>query len=79
MRPRRYRASKADCQTCALKAQCCPNSETRSLQRGKFEIVRDFARPCTASAFNEIASKRRKKVEMLIAHLKRILASTACD
>ncbi len=73
MKPRRYRASKADCQICALKEQCCPNSETRSLQRGKFEIVRDFARFCTASAFNEIASRRRKKVEMPFAHLKRIL------
>lgn len=76
MKPRRYRASKADCQTCPLKAQCCPNSETRSLQRGKYEIVRDFARTCTASAFNETASRRRKKVEMLFAHLKRILDLT---
>ena len=59
-----------------MKAQCCPNSETRSLQRGKFEIVRDFARTCTASAFNETASRRRKKVEMLFAHLKRILGLT---
>lgn len=73
MKPRRYRASKADCQMCPMKEQCCPNSETRSLQRGKLEIVRDFARSCTASAFNEIASRRRKKVEMLFAHLKRIL------
>ncbi|KIN73552.1 Transposase [Sulfitobacter guttiformis KCTC 32187] len=36
-------------------------------------MVRGFARSCTASAFNEIAQKRRKKVEMLFAHLKRIL------
>lgn len=76
MKPRRYRASKADRQACPLKAQCCPNSETRSLQRGKFEIVRDFARTCTASAFNETASRRRKKVEMLFAHLQRILGLT---
>ncbi len=73
MKPRRYRAAKADCQACPLKAKCCPNNETRSLQRGKYEIVRDFARTCTASAFNETASRRRKKVEMLFAHLKRIL------
>ncbi|CUH20030.1 hypothetical protein JSE7799_00501 [Jannaschia seosinensis] len=56
-----------------MKAQCCPNSETRSLQRGKYEIVRDFARTCMASAFNATASRRRKKVEMLFAHLGRIL------
>ncbi|WBU62259.1 IS1182 family transposase [Paracoccus albus] len=73
MKPRRYRAKKADCQACPLKAKCCPNSDTRSLQRGKYEMVRDFARSCTASAFNENAQKRRKKVEMLFAHLKRIL------
>ncbi|WP_413220012.1 IS1182 family transposase [Tritonibacter mobilis] len=76
MKPRRYRAAKADCQSCRLKAQCCPSSETRSLQRGKFEIVRDFARTCTASPFNETAMRRRKKVEMLFAHLKRILGLT---
>ena len=39
----------------------------------KYEIVRDLARACTASAFNKVAQRRRKKVEMLFAHLKRIL------
>jgi hypothetical protein len=73
MKPRKYRATKSDCQACPLKAKCCPNSDTRSLQRGRYEVVRDFFRSCTASAFNEIAQKRRKKVEMLFAHLKRIL------
>jgi transposase len=73
MKPRRYRAAQADCQACPLKERCCPNSETRSLQRGKFDILRDFVRTCTASAFNETAARRRKKVEMLFAHLKRIL------
>ncbi len=68
VKARRYRAAKADCQACPLKTQCCPNSETRSLQRGKYEIVRDFARTCTASAFNETAPRRREKVEMLFAH-----------
>jgi len=73
MKARKYCPTKADCQACALKTKCCPNSDTRSLQRGKYEVVRDFARSCTASAFNEIAQKRRKKVEMLYLHLKRIL------
>tara|TARA_R110000737_G_scaffold316643_2_gene327037 strand:+ start:794 stop:1093 length:300 start_codon:yes stop_codon:yes gene_type:complete len=59
-----------------MKAQCCPNSDTRSLWRGKYEVVRDFARSCVASAFNETAQKRRKKGEMLFAHLKRILSLT---
>jgi len=39
----------------------------------KYEIVRDFARQCTTSDFNPKAQARRKKVEMLFAHLKRIL------
>lgn len=73
MRPRRYRALKADCQACPSKAKCCPKSDVRSINREKYEIVRDFARACTASRFNEVAQRRRKKVEMLFAHLKRIL------
>jgi hypothetical protein len=60
MKPRKYRATKADCQACPLKAQCCPNSDTRSLQRRKYEVACDFARSCTASTFSEIAQKRPK-------------------
>lgn len=70
---RNYRALKSDCTGCELKAKCCPNAETRSVHRDKYEIVRDFARQCTASEFNPKAQARRKKVEMLFAHLKRIL------
>jgi hypothetical protein len=70
---RNYRARKSDCTGCALKAKCCPNAEPRSVHRDKYEIVRDFARQCTASEFNPKAQARRKKVEMLFAHLKRIL------
>ncbi|MEO1502483.1 MAG: transposase, partial [Pseudomonadota bacterium] len=64
---------KSDCTGCALKAKCCPNADTRSVHRDKYEIVRDFTRQCTASDFNPKAQARRKKVEMLFAHLKRIL------
>lgn len=73
MKARKYRARTADCRDCASKAKCCPNSNVRSITREKYEIVRDFVRECTASEFNEVAQKRRKKVEMLFAHLKRIL------
>ena len=45
----------------------------RAIHREKYEIVREFARQCIASDFNQTASNRRKKVEMLFAHLKRIL------
>ncbi|PYG25448.1 DDE family transposase [Pelagimonas varians] len=69
---RKYRAPKSDCTDCPLKAKCCPKSKTRAIHREKYEIVREFARQCTASDFNQTASNRRKKVEMLFAHLKRI-------
>ncbi|AXI41418.1 transposase [Sulfitobacter sp. SK011] len=70
---RQYRSLKLDCQTCPSKPKCCPNTATRSVNREEYEIVRDFARLCTASDFNPTAQRRRKKVEMLFAHLKRIL------
>ena len=73
LKTRKYRALKADCVDCPSKAKCCPNSEVRAISREKYEIVRDFARQCTASEFNPVAQSRRKKVEMLFAHLKRIL------
>ncbi len=66
---RNYRALKSDCKGCELKPKCCPNAETRSVHRDKYEIVRDFARQCTTSEFNPKAQARRKKVEMLFAHL----------
>ncbi len=70
---RNYQALKSDCTGCELKAKCCPNAERRSVHREKYEVVRDFARGCTASEFNPKAQARRKKVEMLFAHLKRTL------
>jgi len=73
LKARNYGALKSDCQVCPSKAKCCPNTDTRRIRREKYEIVRDFARECTASEFNPKAQARRKKVEMLFAHLKRIL------
>ena len=66
-------ALNSDCMGCELKAACCPNASTHSVHCDKYEIVRDFARRCTASDFNSKAQARRKKVEMLFAHLTRIL------
>ena len=73
LKARSYGARKSDCKNCPSKAKCCPNTPTRRIRREKYEIVRDFARQCTASEFNPTAQARRKKVEMLFAHLKRIL------
>ena len=73
LKARKYRAVRADCLNCSSKARCCPNTDVRAISREKYEIVRDFARDCGASKFNPTAQRRRKKVEMLFAHLKRIL------
>jgi transposase len=70
---RRYYASKKDCSGCTLKARCTPNQPARKIARHLHEAARDAARRiATTDAFAD-ASRRRKKVEMLFAHLKRIL------
>ena len=70
---RKYFARKQDCSACALKEQCTPNQPTRKISRHVHEAARDAARCIlTTDAYTD-ASRRRKKVEMLFAHLKRIL------
>ena len=71
--PYRYRASLYDCQACPLKAQCCPNMQIRKIDRSPFEPARDVARAIGKTAEYQQSRKDRKKVEMLFAHLKRIL------
>ncbi|EKY28474.1 hypothetical protein HMPREF0185_01615 [Brevundimonas diminuta 470-4] len=62
-----------DFDACALKNRCCPNAPARKVTRSIHEGARDFARDI-AKADAYVASRReRKKVEMLFAHLKRIL------
>jgi hypothetical protein len=73
---RLYRASKSDCDTCRLKAQCCPNALVRKIPRDLHEDARDVARAHAATPQYVEACRRRKKVEMLFAHLKRILPLT---
>ena len=69
----RYRASKLDCDACSLKPRCCPNVDARKVPRSVHEGARDLAR-ATAREDEWLVSRReRKKVEMLFAHLKRIL------
>ena len=69
----RYRASKLDCDGCSLKPSCCPNAPARKILRSIHEGARDMARDI-ATTDSYVASRRqRKKVEMLFAHLKRIL------
>lgn len=69
----RYRASKLDCQRCALKSQCCPNAPARKIPRSIHEGARDLARHIAKTDAYVTSRRERKKVEMLFAHLKRIL------
>jgi hypothetical protein len=69
----RYRASKKDCDSCRLKSRCCPNEPARKVLRSIHEGARQMARDITRTDAYVTASYARKKVEMLFAHLKRIL------
>ena len=69
----RYRAAKSDCIGCLFKPRCCPKEPARKITRSIHEGARDLAREIAKTdAF--VASRRaRRKVEMLFAHMKRIL------
>jgi transposase len=69
----RYRALKDVCQVCPSKQKCCPNADARKITREEHEDARQVARGLAKTAEYQIAMKLRKKVEMLFAHLKRIL------
>ncbi len=69
----RYRASKPECGACALKSRCCPKQPQRIVPRSVHEGARQMARDITATEEYGVSAKLRKKVEMLFAHLKRIL------
>ena len=68
-----YRASKRDCDACVLKPRCCPGQPTRKIPRSIHEGARDMARDLSLSDAYLTSRRERKKVEMLFAHLKRIL------
>lgn len=69
----RYRALKDICQVCPSKQKCCPNADARKITREEHEDARQVARDLAKTEEYEIAMNLRKKVEMLFAHLKRIL------
>ena len=68
----RYRASKRDCDGCALKMQCSPNTPMRQIPRDIHEDARDVARALAKTEAYEQSRRERKKVEMQFAHMKRI-------
>jgi transposase len=69
----RYRARKADCDGCDLRQRCRPGDAGRKLLRSIHEGARDLARDLSLTDAYLTSRRERKKVEMLFAHLKRIL------
>jgi len=69
----KYRARKTDCDTCDLRAQCRPGNAGRKILRSIHEGARDLARDLSQTDAYVTSRRERKKVEMLFAHLKRIL------
>ena len=68
-----YFSRVTDCRSCPLKPRCCPKSPSRKITRHIHEAARDVARAIAKTAAYEQTRRDRKKVEMLFAHLKRIL------
>ena len=68
-----YMASMRHCRSCLLKAQCCPKAPFRRVPRSIYEEARDVAREMAKTEAFERSRHDRKRVEMLFAHLKRIL------
>jgi transposase len=68
-----YRARTYDCGPCPLKARCCPKAPERKIPRSIHENARDVARALAGTEAFERSRHDRKRVEMLFAHLKRIL------
>jgi hypothetical protein len=68
-----YRASTRDCAACAFKARCCPKEPSRKILRSIYEEARDVPRALAKTKAFEQSCRERKRVEMLFAHLKRIL------
>ena len=68
-----YRSSQHDCRTCKLKPRCCPNTTFRKITRIIYESSRDVARDTCETPEYLQSRKDRKKVEVLFAHLKRVM------
>lgn len=68
-----YRSRATDCASCPLKARCCPNTQFRKIPRNVYEVARNVARGVRETRRYRRSRRDRKKVEMLFAHLKRIL------
>ena len=70
----RYIASKVDCDACALKPKCCPNTPARRVPREANEAARDHARALMETEAYAASRTERKKIERLFGEAKHILS-----
>src|SRR5476649_2361599 len=68
-----YKSRQSECATCPIKFRCCPNTPYRKIARSIYEPARDVARAVARTRRYKQSRNDRKKVEVLFAHLKRIL------
>jgi transposase len=71
-----YRSRQADCSACPMKSRCCPSTPIRKITRSIYEDARNVARNIAKTDLYKQSRNDRKKVEILFAHLKRILNLT---
>ena len=69
-RVKRYKAKPSQCRGCPLKNQCT-DASSRAVMRLMDEEARQTVRDMAGTEAFQIARTRRKKIEMLFAHLKR--------
>ena len=69
----RYSARQCDCAACEHKPRCCPNVPCRKVTRSRYESSREVARSIAQTPAYKKTRRQRKKVEMLFAHMKRIM------
>ncbi len=74
-RVKRYKAKASQCRDCPLRAQCT-DAPSRTVVRLMDEEARQKARDLAETDAFQTARARRKKIEMLFAHLKRWLKLT---
>jgi len=68
-----YTSNQYECAACPRKNHCCPNTPKRKIARSIHEEARNVARRIYTTPEYQQSRRERKKVEMLFAHLKRIL------
>lgn len=69
-RVKRYKATSSQCRGCPLKSQCT-DAPARAVMRLMDEEARQTVRDLANTEAFQVARTRRKKIEMLFAHLKR--------